>query len=292
MSKYSRNSKGVRYPRPVATEDDDLTIEELARRAGTATSTVRLYQTRGLLPPPVRRGRIGYYGPGHLARLGLIAKLQSEGFSLASIKRLTETWESGRGLDDLLGLEAQVTRSWSPETPIRLAPEAYATLFGDQVVTPANLERAMRMDLVAFEDGDVVIRSPRLLAIGAELARSGIPVDDALDELEVLQELAGTIAERFTRVFERHLWEPFVAAGLPADDVLRLTESLQRLATLAEDVVDVALRAALHRQADSFLVEQAARLEEAGVLDDLHPLARLAGIGEEPDAPASSTASA
>ena len=31
---------------------DDLTIDELARRAGTRTSTVRLYQTKGLLPPP------------------------------------------------------------------------------------------------------------------------------------------------------------------------------------------------------------------------------------------------
>jgi len=53
-----------------------LTIEELASQAGTATTTVRMYQSKGLLPPPERHGRIGYYGHGHLARLRLIAQLQ------------------------------------------------------------------------------------------------------------------------------------------------------------------------------------------------------------------------
>src|SRR5579872_1244162 len=95
-------------------EDDGLmTIEQLASRADTATSTVRMYQSRGLLPPPVRRGRIGYYGQGHLSRLRLIADLQEQGFSLASIKRLTEAWENGRSLDDVLGLETQVASVWA-----------------------------------------------------------------------------------------------------------------------------------------------------------------------------------
>src|SRR5580658_6948178 len=91
-----------------------MTIEELASQSGTATSTVRMYQSRGLLPAPERHGRIGYYGQGHLARLRLIAQLQEQGFSLASIKQLTEAWESGRGLDDVLGLEAQVAATWAP----------------------------------------------------------------------------------------------------------------------------------------------------------------------------------
>ena len=102
-------------------EDDRLmTIEQLASQADTATSTVRMYQTKGMLPPPVRRGRIGYYGPGHLARLRLIADLQEQGFSLASIKRLTEAWEDGRSLDDVLGLETQVASVWAREEPVRL----------------------------------------------------------------------------------------------------------------------------------------------------------------------------
>src|SRR5580700_6221771 len=103
----SQSSFGKSYDGCMDNEGQ-MTIEELASQAGTATTTVRMYQAKGLLPPPERRGRIGYYGQGHLARLRLIAQLQEQGFSLASIKRLTDAWEDGRSLDDVLGLETQV----------------------------------------------------------------------------------------------------------------------------------------------------------------------------------------
>ena len=55
-------------------------------------------------------------------------------------------------------------------------------------------------------------------------------------------------------------------------------ESLQRLSTLAEAVVDVALRDALRRKAGEFLAQQAPRLDSAGLRDELRPLARAAGL--------------
>jgi DNA-binding transcriptional MerR regulator len=259
-------------------DEGQLTIEELASRASTATTTVRMYQAKGLLPPPQRRGRVGYYGPGHIARLRLIAQLQEQGFSLASIKRLTDAWESGRGLDDVLGLETQVATTWAPETPARLKLTQFKELFAGQAITPAVIRRAVRMRLIGLDGTAVTVRSPKMLEIGLELARSGIPVSEALDELEALQVAADSIAERFTRVFERNMWEPFAAAGLPADQVRPLTESLQRLSALAESVVDAALRDALRRKAGEFLAQQATRLDRAGIRDDLRPLARAAGL--------------
>jgi hypothetical protein len=62
-------------------DDGLMTIEELARRADTATTTVRMYQTKGLLPPPERRERTGYYGKAHLSRLRLIAGEIAERFT-------------------------------------------------------------------------------------------------------------------------------------------------------------------------------------------------------------------
>src|SRR5579859_1648179 len=183
-------------------EDDGLmTIEQLASQAETATSTVRMYQTRGLLPPPVRRGRIGYYGPGHLSRLRLIADLQEQGFSLASIKRLTDAWESGRSLDDVLGLETQVASVWARAEPVRLGLREFRELFAGQKITPAIITRAIRMGLISVDGTSVVVRNPGFLRIGSELARQGIPVAESLDELAALQEAADSIAERFTRVF-------------------------------------------------------------------------------------------
>jgi DNA-binding transcriptional MerR regulator len=259
-------------------DGEGLTIEELASKAGTATTTVRMYQSKGLLPPPERRGRIGYYGQGHLVRLRLIPQLQERGFSLASIKQLTDAWESGRGLEDILGLETQVAAIWAPEPSARLKLGEFKELFGGQRITPAVISRAVRMGLVGFDGLSVTVQSPKLLAIGLELVRAGIPVPEMMDELEALQGMADVIAGRFTAVFERNMWEPFVAAGLPADQIRPLTESLQRLSGLAETVVGAVLRAALRRQAGEFLAQQATGLDRAGVLDEVHPLARAAGL--------------
>ena len=78
----------------------------------------------------------GYYGPGHLARLALIAQLQDEGFSLAGIGRLVEAWEDGRGLDTVLGLEEQIAATWGDEEPLTLQPEEFAARFAGVEVTP------------------------------------------------------------------------------------------------------------------------------------------------------------
>ena len=64
-----------------------LTLDELTDRVGLSVRNVRFYTTKGLVPPPIRRGRSGYYTPDHVARLELVQELQSHGFTLAAIER-------------------------------------------------------------------------------------------------------------------------------------------------------------------------------------------------------------
>src|SRR4051795_3140534 len=66
----------------------DLTIDQLAQRTGMTVRNVRAHQSRGLLPAPEVRGRTGYYGAEHIARIELIRELQADGFSLELIGRL------------------------------------------------------------------------------------------------------------------------------------------------------------------------------------------------------------
>lgn len=65
---------------------DLLTLEELTERLGLSVRNVRFYTSRGLVPPPIRRGRSGYYSPDHVARLELVRELQRHGFTLAAIE--------------------------------------------------------------------------------------------------------------------------------------------------------------------------------------------------------------
>ena len=83
-------------------------LDELARRADVASTTVRLYQAKGLLAPPRLEGRTGWYDDAHLSRLRLIARLQGEGYSLAGIADLLDQWERGRSLDAVIGVEAEL----------------------------------------------------------------------------------------------------------------------------------------------------------------------------------------
>ena len=71
-------------------EAELLTLDELTERTGVSARNVRFYASRGLVPPPVRRGRSGYYGPDHVARLELVRELQGHGFTLSAIEKYVE----------------------------------------------------------------------------------------------------------------------------------------------------------------------------------------------------------
>jgi DNA-binding transcriptional MerR regulator len=64
-----------------------LTLDELTARVGMSVRNVRFYTTKGLVPPPLRRGRSGFYTADHVARLQLVQELQSHGFTLSAIER-------------------------------------------------------------------------------------------------------------------------------------------------------------------------------------------------------------
>src|SRR6478672_5290397 len=97
-------------------------LDDLAREAGVATTTVRLYRTRGLLAAPRLEGRTGWYDDSHLQRLRLIGRLQDQGFSLAGIGHLLERWDDGGGLASVLGGEADIGALLGEQNSIVLEP--------------------------------------------------------------------------------------------------------------------------------------------------------------------------
>src|SRR5688572_2406285 len=96
--------------------DDELTIDELAQRVGMTVRNVRAHQSRGLLPAPELRGRTGYYGAEHVARLEFIKDLQAEGFNLGAIRRILES-SPGSPLTELLSFTRALTEPFGDEEP-------------------------------------------------------------------------------------------------------------------------------------------------------------------------------
>jgi DNA-binding transcriptional MerR regulator len=231
-----------------------MRLDELARRAGVASTTIRLYQSKDLLPGPRLVGRTGYYDDAHLARLRLIARLQDDGFSLAGIGRLLDSWQRGLDLAQLVPDPDGGTVFGGP-APVELDPEALAALFPAGAVTPEVMQRAVALGLVELTAGGRLRTADRrFLDTGADLAALGVPAEVILEEWERLVAVTDGVAERFVDLFEAHLL-PADWRGLDAEQAVEVLERLRRMRRLATQVVAAAVDASLDRAAARRLSE-------------------------------------
>ncbi|HUQ62750.1 MAG TPA: MerR family transcriptional regulator [Acidimicrobiales bacterium] len=236
-----------------------MTVDELAREAGTTTRNVRAYQTRGLLPPPNVVGRVGYYDRAHLARLSYIDRLQQRGFSLAAIRDLLAAWDEGKSLTDVLGFEEALTAPWSDEEPRSFTRDELVELFPELAGDDTHLRRAVEVGLLVEKGDCYEAPSPELVRVGAELVASGIPLPATIDEYEKMAADLRRIAERLVKMFEDNVWEPFVAAGFPPDRLPAVTAALQRVRPLASSAVVAELARAMERAVAASTARQTAR---------------------------------
>ncbi len=66
----------------------EMRVEQLSVQSGVSVDTIRYYQSKGLMEPPRREGRVAWYDEGHVERLTRIRSLQQRGFTLTTIVRL------------------------------------------------------------------------------------------------------------------------------------------------------------------------------------------------------------
>ena len=67
---------------------NELTIGEVAHRAGLHTSAIRYYESVGLLPPPKRVNGRRRYDMNVFQRLGLIQLIRGAGFGIGEMQTL------------------------------------------------------------------------------------------------------------------------------------------------------------------------------------------------------------
>src|SRR3954454_17004666 len=106
-------------------------IEELARLAGTTTRNIRVYRDRGLLPPPLRVGRIALFNDTHLTRLRLITSMLDRGYNISHVREMLSAWEEGKDLGDVLGLETAIAGTWTREKSQTMPVAEARQLLGD-----------------------------------------------------------------------------------------------------------------------------------------------------------------
>jgi DNA-binding transcriptional MerR regulator len=238
-----------------------MTIDELARETGMTVRNIRAHQSRGLVPPPEVRGRTGYYGEEHLARIELIKELQADGFNLEAIRRLLEG--AGGSGAEVLNFSRALRAPFEDEQPEIIDMREMAERWGGRA-DPALIERAEKLGMMRrLGDGRIEILSPRLQRAGMELAELGVPAEVGLDVAAQVRTHARRVARVFIELFMDSVWKPFNRAGRPEEDWPKVRDALERLRPLASEAL-----LAIFQQVMSEAVEEAAGRELQRELSD------------------------
>jgi DNA-binding transcriptional MerR regulator len=218
---------------PQATEEE-LTIDELARRTGMTVRNIRAHQSRGLLPAPQVRGRTGFYGPEHEGRINLIRELQADGYKLEAIGRLLDS--AGGSSEEVLRFTRAVKAPFENEEPQIVSAEELAQRWDAGEAAPTLLRKAEKLGILRpLPDGNFEELSPTLGRASAELGRLGIPAETALDVASEIRKHSSAVAKVFVELFMKQVWKPFEEQGRPEHDLPAVRDALERLRPLASD---------------------------------------------------------
>ena len=246
--------------------EGEYTIDQLAQVTGMTVRNIRAHQSRGLLPPPEVRGRTGYYGPEHVARIRLIVEMQADGFNLNAINRLLASTAPGtatRALD----FGRSLREPWEEEQTEFVEAAELAERMGAEGPNPTLLGVAVKLGLIApAGEGRYEILSPALIRAGEALASLGIPIEAGLRVQESLERHVDGIARAFVRMFVDEVWEPFDAAGRPEADWPRVQEALDRLRPLALDAVNATFRRSMSKAVEAEAARMITRLSKGAAL--------------------------
>jgi DNA-binding transcriptional MerR regulator len=203
-------------------------VDELAARAGTSVDTVRFYQTRSLLPPPARKGRIAWYSDDHLDRLQRIRRLKDAGFTLESIRRLLDGEVDAA---DAALASAVQQGAVAEGTDEFMTLEELAAATG---VSPAVLAAIERDGLLVAQerDGRSVYTASDAEAVGAglELLGAGLPLSELLDLARRHDDAMHEVAEQAVEMFARFVRDPIIASAASDDQAAeQLVDAFRRM---------------------------------------------------------------
>lgn len=245
-----------------AETEREMTVDELARRAGLTVRNLRNYQARGLIDPPRLQGRVGYYGASHLSRLQLIRELQERGFNLTAIAHLLER-ASGAG-EPALGFTRSLIAPFETEPHQTLTRRELNRRWGGQL-DDARLRQAERLGLVRpIGRGTFEAPSPTLLRAGEQLVALGVPLKRALQQMSLLGQQTEQIAQSFVGMFLEFIWDPFDRSGRPEPDWPRIQAALDQLRPLATEAVTAAFQQTMTRSVEAEFDRHVKRREAAG----------------------------
>jgi adenylate cyclase len=189
----------------------ELTLKQVATRAGVTQATVRRWVKEGLVPQ-----YDGAWTPAAASHVRIVARLRERGHSVQRIREASQSGKLAFGyIDELLpSSEARYTLKQAARK-IDLDPALVERLIG------AMGQNALSSEEITEEDLQV-------LRYGAEILAAGLPLPALLQIVRVYGQAMAQVADAEVRLFHLYLHEPLMREGVPGVEVAQAMEGMTR----------------------------------------------------------------
>jgi adenylate cyclase len=194
--------------RPPANE---LTLKQVAVRAGVTQATVRRWVKEGLVPQ-----YDGTWTPAAGSHVRIVARLRERGHSVERIREASQSGKLAFGyIDELL-----------PSTEARYTLEQAAREID---LDPALVERLIgAMGQNALSTEEITEEDLQVLRYAAEIIAAGLPLPALLQIVRVYGQAMAQVADAEVRLFHLYLHEPLMREGVPGVEVAQAMEGMTR----------------------------------------------------------------
>jgi adenylate cyclase len=186
----------------------ELTLAQVASRAGVSPATVTRWVNRGLVP-----GYEGSWTPAAVAYVRVVARLRARGHTLGQIKRASDQGQLAVGpIENLLsGSEQRYT----------LHEASQASGLKEALIERILTTMGLGLHAQALTDEDL-----EMLRYVAAMLDAGIPLEAFLQLARVYGQALAQIADAEVRLFHIYVHEPLMREGIPGLEIAEQMEGL------------------------------------------------------------------
>jgi adenylate cyclase len=186
----------------------ELSLAQVAARAGVSPATVKRWVTKGLVP-----GYEGSWTPAAVAYVRVVARLRARGHTLEEIKQASDRGQLAVGpIENLLsGSEQRYT----------LEEASRASGLKEDLIERILTTMGLGTHAQALTDEDL-----EMLKYVAAMLEAGIPLEAFLQLARVYGQALAQIADAEVRLFHIYVHEPLMREGIPGLEIAEQMEGL------------------------------------------------------------------
>jgi adenylate cyclase len=193
------------------TDAGELTLAQVAARAGVSAATAKRWVEKGLVP-----GYEGRWTPAAAAYVRVVARLRARGHSLEQIKRASDNGQLAVGpIESLLS---------SSEGRYSLDDAARAS--GLEVELVRRIWTTMGLGTEPL--GTISEEDVQMMKYAAAVIAAGIPLPAFLQLMRVYGQVIAQIADAEVRLIHLYVHEPLMRAGVSSVEIAEEMEGLTR----------------------------------------------------------------